>query len=628
MAAQAVALLLLAQSTQQTERSVNRVSILYSSVAELATTLLQADVQARAYLLTHDPHNRDDYDGLRLAVHDQMAALYADSRPEPALAAQVPELDLLANRLLARLDAVVHRDATDAGTNDSEAFGIAQKRFADAASERRAQELAGLTKLWNVSAGVLAFAGAFGLLLTAGLAVIAQRHLALRIERVAQHASSYAAGTDVDQTQLVEGTDEIARLDSALQTMAETITERERELRLALGEAQAASEAKSTFVATMSHEIRTPLNGVIGMSELLLESPLTEPEREYAQTIHASGMLLLGIINDILDFSKISAGHLSLESKDIDLAAVAGEVIGLFAAQAKAKSLTISTAIESGVPDFVTGDELRLRQILINIVGNAVKFTAQGSISLTLSAHDLGEGRVAVTFDVADTGVGVPEAMRETIFQPFQQADMSKTRAIGGTGLGLSIARELATLMGGTIALRDGPGGGSLFSVSIPFARSPSKIDRPAEPPAPAPAPTLRMANVLLVEDNEINQRVATRLLQRLGLEPQIAANGVEALVALERSHYDLVLMDLQMPEMDGLEASIELRRREVVSGEHIPIIAMTANVLPEDRRAALSAGMNDYLAKPVTLAELQRVLQRWLPHQTVPLIAKQANGR
>ena len=596
--------------------------MLYSSVAELSTSLLQADVQARAYRLTHDPHNRDDYDGLRQSVRGQIAGLYADAGPDPELAGQIPELERLANRLLARLDDVVHHGANYAGTSDSEAFGIAQKRFADIAFGQREQELAGLTNLWNVSTGVLAFAASFGLLLTAGLAVAAQRHLALRIERVARHAGSYAAGTAVDQTHLVEGTDEIARLDSALQTMAETITERERELRLALREAQAASAAKSTFVATMSHEIRTPLNGVIGMSELLLEAPLSEREREYAQTIHASGVLLLEIVNDILDFSKISSGHLSLESKDIDLAGLARDVSALFAAQAKAKSVTISTAIENGVPAFVTGDELRLRQILNNIVGNAVKFTARGSVSLTLSAHELSAARVAVTFDVTDTGVGVPEAMRESIFEPFQQADMSKTRTFGGTGLGLSIARELTTLMGGTIAVRDAPGGGSLFSVTIPFERSAARLPQPvpvaASPPLPSAAE--RTANILLVEDNEINQRVATRLLQRLGLEPQIAANGLEALVALERTHYDLVLMDLQMPEMDGLEASIELRRREVASGEHIPIIAMTANALPEDRRAAMTAGMNDYLAKPVTLAELQRVLERWLPHQTASL--------
>jgi signal transduction histidine kinase/ActR/RegA family two-component response regulator len=612
VAGQAIGLFALSQATQRAQSAANDVSALYSNVAALGTNVFEAQIQAHAFLLTHDPHNSAEAENLKQAVRDQFARLAAGTRSEPELAAQVPELERLAERLLAS-----PARASDANTAGIEAFGIAQKRFADVAYQRRAQLLSDLNRLWSVSTGVLVFAVSFGLLLTIVLAIVAQRHLAARIERVAQHAGSYANGGPVSGSSFVEGNDEIARLDEALRLMAETISKREAELRSALRDAEAASRAKSDFVATMSHEMRTPLNGVIGMSELLLESPLSEAQREYAHTMQTSSRLLLGVINDILDFSKITAGKLAIESNDIELQSLVASVVGVFSAEARQKGLIVSTLVAPDVPRAVRGDELRLRQILTNVVGNAVKFTAEGAVTVTVTAAGAASAdRVPVTFEIADTGIGVPASMTDAIFEPFQQVDASKTRRYGGTGLGLTISRRLAELMGGSIALREAPGGGSVFSIVIPFApaQPPTVPTIRAETTGGIPPSAGRPEHVLVVEDNEINQRVATRLLQRLGLEPQIAANGQEALGKLERAHYDLVFMDLQMPVMDGFEASTEVRRREAGAGQHVPIIAMTANALPEDRDACLAAGMDDHVAKPVTLAELRRVLARWLP--------------
>jgi signal transduction histidine kinase/CheY-like chemotaxis protein len=619
---QAIGLLLLAHSTQRAEAGANGDAQLYSSVASLGTNLLEADVRAHAYLVRRDAHDLEEYENLKQAMHYQFDGLYADSQAEPALASQVPGLERLAYALLGQLDALVVAQTPHQSTPSIELFDTAKKHFADVAYARRAQQLEDLNRLWSVSAAVLVSAAVCGLLLTVVLAIIAQRHLAGRIERVAHHAASYANGETLAASPMVEGTDEIARLDRALRSMAETIDKRESELRAALSEAEAASLAKSDFVATMSHEMRTPLNGVIGMSELLLESPLSERQREYAETMQTSSKLLLGVINDILDFSKIAAGALSLESSGVELRPLLTSVVDLFSIQAKQKSLTVSTFVGPEVPQAVRGDELRLRQILTNVVGNAVKFTAAGSVAISVTAAAEQDGRVPVTFEITDTGTGIPEAKRAAIFEPFQQADMSKTRQFGGTGLGLSISRRLAELMGGTIGVRAATAGGSVFSITIPFVVADATTSLPVRsaPAEPAKETVARPEQVLLVEDNEINQRVATRLLQRLGLQPQIAANGHEALDALESTHYDLVFMDLQMPVMDGFEASTEVRRREAGAGEHVPIIAMTANALPEDRAACMAAGMDDHVAKPVTLAELRRVLARWLPeHAPLP---------
>ncbi len=628
--AQTIGVLFLGSTTHRYEEEANRASALNAGVAQITTGLLQADAYARAYVSTGDQRFVDAYRGSRQALEYQLAQLSADAAGEPRLEVQVPDLRRLAGAIFDRLDDVVRvaqtrparmATASDAGRSGIDQFGIAQKRFADIAYELRAQRLATLALLWRLSTELLVSAAICGFFLTIALSFIALRFLARRIERVAQHAAAYTLG-EVPDLPPVEGGDEIGRLDEALRTMAETIAKRESELRFALDRAEAASRAKSDFVATMSHEIRTPLNGVIGMSELLLESPLSERQRESAETIHTSSELLLGVINDILDFSKIDAGRLSLEYTEIAVEPLVRSVATLFSGQAQAKSIEIRAHVDAAVPQIVLGDELRLRQILVNLVGNAVKFTAAGSVTITVTAGAAERSPIPVTFAIADTGVGIRDEMRGILFEPFQQADMSNTRRFGGTGLGLSISRHLVTMMKGTIGVESVLGAGSVFSFTIPFEFSATASREPAAEAAPATgglampkaAIAPRTERVLLVEDNEINRRVAIRQLQRLGFQPQTAANGREALDAVERSPYDLIFMDLQMPVMDGFEATIELRRREGDSGQRVPIVAMTANALDEHREACLAAGMDDHVAKPATLGDLERVIGRWLP--------------
>jgi PAS domain S-box-containing protein len=382
-------------------------------------------------------------------------------------------------------------------------------------------------------------------------------------------------------------------------------------------EVEAAARAKSQFLAMMSHEIRTPLNAVIGMTALLLDSELSSDQRNLAQIVKQSGLGLLGIVNDILDFSKIEAGKLAIEAMDFDPRETVRVVLDIIASQAQAKGLELDASFSAEVPDAVCGDAGRVRQVLLNLVTNAVKFTENGRISVHGEVAEEQNDGIRLRFVVNDTGIGIPEDAQAQLFQPFTQIDNLTTRKYGGTGLGLAICKRLAALMGGDIGVESAERRGSRFwfTVLVKRANSHGVISVPDREPARSVAPQSKpkRGRILVVEDNAVNQMVAVRLLEKLGYSADIAANGIEALSAVQRIAYDLLLMDCQMPEMDGLEATMRLRQKEAGGGKRMPIIAMTANAMMGDRENCLAAGMDDYIAKPVRIEELKTKLEHWL---------------
>ncbi len=389
---------------------------------------------------------------------------------------------------------------------------------------------------------------------------------------------------------------------------------RERDLKDALRKARDAGAAKSRFLANMSHEIRTPMNGVIGFTDLLLAEDLTPTQQRYVSLIGESGRSMLMLLNDILDVSKVEAGSLELADEPVDVRAKLADCVDIMRASASAKGITVTAEVAADVPTAIRGDRLRFRQILLNLIGNAVKFTETGSVRVTARIEEGGEEPHLVV-DVVDTGIGIEGSKLKAIFDSFGQADATTARRFGGTGLGLSISRNLARLMDGDVVATSAPGKGSTFSLRLPV--------RAAVLPTTIPAEQARehsdfeRARVLIVEDNEINQILTQAMCDQMGLDHELAINGAEAISMIERACeagrlHDLVLMDLQMPRMDGLEATRSLRAAGY-DAKTLPIVALTANAFSEDVDACLDAGMQDHLTKPITLDQVDRMLARYV---------------